>query len=286
MQFRAAMRAEAIATPSQGPVLPSRQAVMAPAPTDANTLQTLLQASQSSRPSSFTSNPAQKQARALALLDDIMHHYETPPSVRPTQDTTSDTSQAGTSSENTETEAQREERLLEEDARIVDEELRRYLTAPVGLRSSVRNVEIDLVAYWEVSSLRITNMTYPSLCSHVLQEKEIEYPILFRLAMDVLPVQASSVPSERVFSSSSETDTVRRSRMSPALIEILQIMKYSFRQERLSFTDHWIPTEEELTALPLTLEDAATLMSSNSFEQILTHIAAHRSRQPPSFPID
>ena len=78
--------------------------------------------------------------------------------------------------------------------------------------------------------------------------------------MDVLPVQASAVPSERVFSSSKETDNMRRSKLSPAMLEILQILKYSIRQERLSFTDSYIANEAEMTAVPLTPEEASVLI--------------------------
>ncbi|KIY46808.1 hypothetical protein FISHEDRAFT_13691, partial [Fistulina hepatica ATCC 64428] len=63
------------------------------------------------------------------------------------------------------------------------------------------------------------------------------YPLLFKIAMDVLPAQASAVPCERVFSSSKETDTLRRSQLSPALMEILQILKFTFRQDRMSFME-------------------------------------------------
>jgi hypothetical protein len=56
--------------------------------------------------------------------------------------------------------------------------------------------------------------------------------------MDILPIQASAVPCERVFSSSKETMTARRSRISPELMEGLQLLKYSIRQGRgLNFTD-------------------------------------------------
>jgi hypothetical protein len=44
--------------------------------------------------------------------------------------------------------------------------------------------------------------------------------------MDYLPVQASSVPCERVFSSSGETDTKKRNRLASDLMEGLQILKY------------------------------------------------------------
>jgi hypothetical protein len=47
--------------------------------------------------------------------------------------------------------------------------------------------------------------------------------------MDYLPIQASSVPCERVFSSSAETDTKKRNRISPLLMEALQILKYDYK---------------------------------------------------------
>ncbi|KAJ7700446.1 hypothetical protein B0H17DRAFT_834332, partial [Mycena rosella] len=53
---------------------------------------------------------------------------------------------------------------------------------------------------------------------------------LFRVACDVLPVQASAVPCEHVFSSSAETDTKRRNHLYPGLFEILQLMKYAYLQ--------------------------------------------------------
>ena len=65
--------------------------------------------------------------------------------------------------------------------------------------------------------------------------------------MDYLPIQASSVPSERVFSSSAETDTKKRNRIHPVLMEALQMLKFALKQERLSFTDNWITPEAEMT---------------------------------------
>ncbi|KAJ6466077.1 hypothetical protein DFH09DRAFT_885237, partial [Mycena vulgaris] len=69
---------------------------------------------------------------------------------------------------------------------------------------------------------------------------------LFRVALDVLPVQASAVPCERVFSSSKETDALRRGNLSPPVMEMLQIPKFIYRGGRLSFADEWVATEEEL----------------------------------------
>jgi hypothetical protein len=59
------------------------------------------------------------------------------------------------------------------------------------------------------------------------------------MAMDYLPIQASSVPCERVFSSSSETMTKRRNRIKPELMEALQMLKFMLKKQRLNFTDGW-----------------------------------------------
>jgi len=80
---------------------------------------------------------------------------------------------------------------------------------------------------------------------------------MFRVALDILPVQASAVACERVFSSSKETVTSRRSRLSPALMEVLQILKFIYRQERLDFSSDWISKEH----ISVGTEQARELMS-------------------------
>jgi hypothetical protein len=64
--------------------------------------------------------------------------------------------------------------------------------------------------------------------------------------MDYLPVQASAVPCERVFSSSAETDTKKRNRIKPELMEALQILKFALKKERLNFTSDLLTTEKDL----------------------------------------
>lgn len=58
--------------------------------------------------------------------------------------------------------------------------------------------------------------------------------------MDFLPIQASAVPSERVFSSGAETDTSKRNRINPVLMEALQMLKFGLKKARLDFTAGWI----------------------------------------------
>ena len=55
--------------------------------------------------------------------------------------------------------------------------------------------------------------------------------------MDIIPIQGSAVPCERVFSSAKETMTARRSRISSELMEALQVLKFSIRKgQSLTFT--------------------------------------------------
>ena len=54
--------------------------------------------------------------------------------------------------------------------------------------------------------------------------------------MDILPIQASAVPSERVFSSSKETTTQRRSRITGEHMEEIQVLKFAINRDQLSFT--------------------------------------------------
>jgi hypothetical protein len=67
------------------------------------------------------------------------------------------------------------------------------------------------------------------------------------MAMDYLPIQASAVPCERIFSSSAETDTKKRNRISPLLMEALQMLKFHLKKERLNFTESWVTPESQMT---------------------------------------
>jgi hypothetical protein len=51
------------------------------------------------------------------------------------------------------------------------------------------------------------------------------FPTLARIALDVLPAQASSVPCERLFSGSKQIATDRRACLGPIVFEELVIMK-------------------------------------------------------------
>ena len=81
------------------------------------------------------------------------------------------------------------------------------------------------------------------------QEHQKKWPTLFKLATDLLPIQATSVPCERVFSASKETARARRNRLTPDNMEALQILKFQAKYKReLNFTEG-LGEEEEIAEL-------------------------------------
>ena len=92
------------------------------------------------------------------------------------------------------------------------------------------------------------------------QANKTEFPTLFSIAMDYLPVQATSVPCERVFSSAKDTDTTKRNRISPFLMEALQMLKFALRKERLNFMNGWRTSEAAMSKVPKPMS-AGTLSS-------------------------
>jgi hypothetical protein len=65
--------------------------------------------------------------------------------------------------------------------------------------------------------------------------------------LDILAIQGSSVPCERVFSSSKETITLRRNKLAPETIEALQLLKFSLRSKSvLDFTAGTRKEDEEV----------------------------------------
>ena len=91
----------------------------------------------------------------------------------------------------------------------------------------------------------------------MIQINRSEFPTLFAIAIDYLPIQASSVPCERIFSSAKETDTLKRNRMSPMLMEALQMLKFSLKKDQrsISFTDEWKTEKAEMMRAPETTKE-------------------------------
>lgn len=107
----------------------------------------------------------------------------------------------------------------------------------------------DLVGYWD-ASVRFLKI-------RLFCQTRRRFPFIFKVACDILPCQASAVPCERVFSSSKETDTLRRNHLSPKTMEYLQILKYRIRSERPKpFMENALETEDVVSMLGLSPEEA------------------------------
>jgi hypothetical protein len=90
--------------------------------------------------------------------------------------------------------------------------------------------------------------------------------------MDYLPVQATSIPCERVFSSAKDTDTAKRNRISPMLMEGLQVVKFMLKKEQLNFVNGWQTSEAAMSvvaALPPSFDSAFEGDRHNALDQLL-----------------
>ncbi len=125
----------------------------------------------------------------------------------------------------------------------IDEERVAYLTSPRAPKGT------NLLDFWAVS-FYFSHARYDILMLVLYRQVNMHnYPTWFKIAMDYLPIQASAVPCERVFSSSAQTDTRRRNRIKPELMEALQMLKYALKKARLDFTGMWVTDEEALEQL-------------------------------------
>jgi hypothetical protein len=76
-------------------------------------------------------------------------------------------------------------------------------------------------------------------------------------------ITASAVPSERVFSSSAETDTKKRNHINSTLMEALQMLKFALKKACLNFTSGWIMSEREMQDEVPEEDLLATLLEGN-----------------------
>ncbi|KAG5221385.1 HAT family dimerization domain-containing protein [Salix suchowensis] len=67
----------------------------------------------------------------------------------------------------------------------------------------------------------------------ILEENQLQYPTIFRLAMDIIPIQGSAVPCEHVFSSAKETMQARHNKLGADTMEALQMLRFSVKKGQL-----------------------------------------------------
>lgn len=151
----------------------------------------------------------------------------------------------------------------EQRAQSIDQEYKMYVT------STHARGDASPLVFWELERQR--------------------YPTIFRMAMDYLPVQPSSVPCERAFSSSGLTDTKQRNRINPILMEALQILKFSLKKERPNLK-WWMTSQQEMlqdedsnqilvAAVPTPGESGA-----HGIEEVLMAIEAEEGESLPVYP--
>ena len=79
-----------------------------------------------------------------------------------------------------------------------------------------------------------------------IQINKVDFPTLFRIALDYLPIQASSVPCEHVFLFTKETNTLKHNHIHPVLMEALQTLKFSLKKDRFNFMGDWETTQSKM----------------------------------------
>lgn len=121
----------------------------------------------------------------------------------------------------------------------IDQEYQSFVTAQLSAAGT------NTLKFWEVCDTESEN-TQTSANYLGPQSSQLTYPTIFDVSLDYLPIQASAVPSERVFSSSAETDTKKRNRINPVLMEALQMLKFALKKARLDFTAGWITPESDM----------------------------------------
>ncbi|KAL4262028.1 Zinc finger BED domain-containing [Pleurotus pulmonarius] len=125
--------------------------------------------------------------------------------------------------------------------------------------STYNTLEAEVIAYLAETQHGLSPIQY-------WQDNQARFPTIFSLAMDILPIQGSAVPCERVFSSAKETTTMRRNRISPDLMESLQVLKFYIRKGReLDFS---VGTSREAEVANLEMLNA---QEHDALKEIMSH---------------
>jgi hypothetical protein len=117
-----------------------------------------------------------------------------------------------------------------------------------------------MIGYWMVGFINLKMLRH-SLTS-TQHHGKMTWPNIFRLFANYAPIQATSVPLEWVFSSSAETDMKRCNRISPPLVEAVQMLKFNFKKAQLNFMADW-----QLAPVPNNKEDWLRILVGTVEEQ-------------------
>lgn len=103
-----------------------------------------------------------------------------------------------------------------------------FLTARAPVKTTRERAKEEILKYSERDSL--------CLGGDVLQwwKKQVDLPLLSGLAKSYLSIPATSVPSERVFSTAGDIVTAQRSLLHPDHVDQLIFLKKNLRVEHLA----------------------------------------------------
>ena len=83
-----------------------------------------------------------------------------------------------------------------------------------------------------------------------------------------MQIDGTALNSERVFSSAKETCTLRWNLLSAPMMEILQVLKYLYKQDQLDFTSHWIANEDDYSIDNATAHAINELLNAGKTEEL------------------
>jgi hypothetical protein len=106
------------------------------------------------------------------------------------------------------------------------------------------------------------------------------FPLMFQAILDVLPMQASAVSCEHVFSSSKETCAMHQNLLSLSLFEVLQVFKHIYKQGCLDFMSDLITMEENHSIESVTEEVSKKFVVLRKMDKPLYLL--HRMDELPS----
>jgi hypothetical protein len=75
-----------------------------------------------------------------------------------------------------------------------------------------------------------------------------------------------------VFSSAKETDTAKRNRMSPVLMEALQLLKFALKKQRLDFIKGWATPEVAMSGKSIPDSDLLGALFTGDSDAVMDNI--------------
>lgn len=155
-----------------------------------------------------------------------------------------------------------------------DEEWEAELCSYLKMKPGKITKFTDIVEWWSVCN-SFVNLGGALLTPKPHQKNHHRFPTLARIALDVLPSQASSVACERLFSGSKQTATDRRARLGAIRFEQLQMLKSAWRGSvvdiaKLNSQEIEVVTDEEmLPFIELLQEDSDSASWENEMGDLL-----------------